>query len=483
MQIKTRPNGSPFRFEAGQSEISWRRVAGALALVTLLMVGVYLAALAMLPAPEGRIRDVPAVAEQLRARLTSSPERLVLDIKQKHLQRIRYARERALEDGINLPGSEDFVPAKLRHEGETFDLRVRLKGVYAPNWRDPRKWSLLIKVKGERTFLGMKRFAIQHPAEGDFLYEWLFDKALEDEGMLAQRYHFVDVVINGDEYGIYALHEHFGKRLVEHGRQREGPIIGFNKDLLLEEYRRRNRQGVEPYNVDGAFWGAFIDGVQSGSLAPGSSAEQLYLKAQSLLEAFRLGLLPASDVFDLRSMATGLAMKALFGAYEFDWKDLKLYYNPILGRLEPIVAEVHHRPTLAVPGWWLNDGNRPYMESFTGKLFEDEAFFEEYIRALDRLSRPEYLQGLISRHARGLEKNLNILHRDYPDHEFSPKVLAGLQKQIRTLLKPLRAFMPITPKAETAGSCWSWAVCSISHWRCSESPPPRDRLYCPPSGP
>ncbi len=438
MQIKSRHNDSPFRIDLEQRQVRWRRVAGALGLVALMVLGAYLVALAMLRSGERGPRSPVTVAEQLRARITSRPKRLVLDIKQKHMQRIRYARERALEDAINLPGPDDYVPAELRFEGDTLEARIRLKGVYAPNWGDSRKWSLLLKIKGEKTLLGMKRCAIQHPANGDFIFEWLFDKALEDEGMLAQRYRFVEVVINGDEYGIYAFHEHFGKRLVEHGRRRAGPIIGFNKDLLLEEYRRGNRQGVQPYNVDGAFWSAFIDGVQTGGIEPGSSEEELYLKAQSLLEAFRLGLLPAADVFDLETMATGLAMKALFGAYEFDWKDLKLYYNPILGRLEPIVAEVHHRPVLAVPGWWLNDGNRPYMESFTRKLFADEAFFEEYIRALDRLSRPEYLQQLISRHAKGLEENLNILHRDYPRYEFSPKTLIQIQKQIRALLEPLR---------------------------------------------
>ena len=57
--------------------------------------------------------------------------------------------------------------------------------------------------------------------------------------MLGLRYEFIQVSLNGRDLGIYALEEHFEKRLIEHGRRREGPIVRFNENAGWEEITRQ----------------------------------------------------------------------------------------------------------------------------------------------------------------------------------------------------------------------------------------------------
>ena len=432
--------------------------AAGFALAVLMLLG---ANRVMVAAKEAPAR-VANFVEQQRARATTAPERLVFDVAHMDWQRIRYQRETALRDGIHLPDGESYVPASIRWRGENVPVRMRLKGVYSGHWRDDRKWSFQVKLKGDHALLGMKRFSIQHPMNRDFIYEWLFLRAVADEGLVALRFRFVEVVVNGEELGIYALAEHFGKRLIESNRFREGPIVGFDKDLLLAEYRRRNREQVVPYNVDGAFHAAPVDGIQASALTPGTPEAARYRKAAGLLEAFRNGDAAPGDAFDLEKMARAMALKAVFGAYEFDWKDTKFYYDPVAGRLQPIVAEIHHRPTLTVPGWWMGDGPRPYMEAFTRRFFADPAFMEHYVAELARLSDPDWLADFFERHEEDLASALATLRREFPDYGFGPGALVGLQKQIRTVLDPLH---PVRAYVSEAGDERAvLEVASLQHW-------------------
>ena len=50
-----------------------------------------------------------------------------------------------------------------------------------------------------------------------------------------------------------------------------------------------------------------------------------------------------------------MAIKAIFGAQEFDWRDIKFYYNPITSLLEPIGREVHiNNNFVNANPWWIN---------------------------------------------------------------------------------------------------------------------------------
>ena len=59
-----------------------------------------------------------------------------------------------------------------------------------------------------------------------------------------------------------------------------------------------------------------------------------------LLESFRQGHLEPSKVFDVDAMAKLIAIRVILASLEFDWRDIKFYFNPFTLKLVPIGREI-----------------------------------------------------------------------------------------------------------------------------------------------
>ena len=87
---------------------------------------------------------------------------------------------------------EQWIPAKLIFDDAIYTIKLRLKGMRKDHWGE---WpSLKIKVKNNKTIMGMKRFALQHPDRRGLLNEWYFHQLLKYYGLLALKYDFVKSV-------------------------------------------------------------------------------------------------------------------------------------------------------------------------------------------------------------------------------------------------------------------------------------------------
>ena len=81
----------------------------------------------------------------------------------------------------------------------------------------------------------MKIFSIQHPRTRNYIYEWIFHQALKREGILSLRYKFINVTLNGQDLGVYALEEHFDKRLIEYNKYENlKPQMSFSAKNIQE---------------------------------------------------------------------------------------------------------------------------------------------------------------------------------------------------------------------------------------------------------
>ena len=143
------------------------------------------------------------------------------------LQRVR---DRAMERGVIVQTPEDTVPAVVRHGDQEIHAEVRIKG----DWTDhvsSDKWSLRVSLEDDKLF-GMRVFSVQSPRTRGFLWEWLLLAAARREGVLAPRSTFVNVVLNGNDAGVFYLEEHFSKELLESQGRREGPIVLWDESTL-----------------------------------------------------------------------------------------------------------------------------------------------------------------------------------------------------------------------------------------------------------
>ncbi len=105
------------------------------------------------------------------------------------------------------------------------------------------KWSFRIKLKGNNSYYGLKKFSIQDPSTRSFMMEWFAHQLFEKEDILTTRYQFKVVYINGVNKGVYALEEHFNKRLLEYRNQREGPIVKFDESGIWQARLDQKKTG------------------------------------------------------------------------------------------------------------------------------------------------------------------------------------------------------------------------------------------------
>ncbi len=364
--------------------------------------------------------------------LSSNAETISIDIKNNDFQKLAYNREVALEQGILITDDDDYVPATIRFNDYEVKAKIRLKG----DWVDHLvgdKWSFRVKLKDDNTILGMKVFSIQNPNTRVFLNEWLYQEVLGRESIISPRYYFVSVVVNGKNNGIYALEEHFDKRLIENEYYREGPIISFNEDYLWIG----RTQGID--DLVESYFSSDIDTFQTSSVIEDPDKYRQFIQAKDLLESFREGNLSTSEVFDVDKLATFMALSDLMGATHGNWwHNQRFYYNPITSRLEPIGFDSDSGERISNYGLFGMSNLGEFNEPYQSMIYTDPVFFEKYVSELERVSNESYLEEIFTDLDDELKSNLSIIHKDYPYYYFSTNVFFDNQEYIRNVLNPVK---------------------------------------------
>ena len=63
--------------------------------------------------------------------------------------------------------------------GETYPLKLRVKGDRSIHWHDKNKTSYKIDLRGSKRIWGLEEFSVQKPITRNYTYEFLFHKMLE----------------------------------------------------------------------------------------------------------------------------------------------------------------------------------------------------------------------------------------------------------------------------------------------------------------
>lgn len=326
-----------------------------------------------------------------------------IDIKFKELQKLYRNRKQALERGVLLKEEKSFVKAKIRFNNENIKVKLRLKG----DWTDHllgNKWSFRIHVKGKKHILGMRRFSLQHPKTRGYQGEIIFNRLAKHYGLLAPRYIFVNVHINGDVVGVMQIEEHFSKELLEFNMKKEGVIIKFDESLVWEakDGSHRGFGGLfDNYKL------ANIAAFRSARIKKSDNLSRQYRAAVGTLKGFINGKLTASEVFDGDKMATFLVLSQYLGTlHGLRWHNLRFYFNPYTFKFEPIVFDVEFQ---ARKGLYFKVTNEPIFKS----ILTDPGFRKSFIKAANIIDRDilnSKIPNLISR----VEKEtLNSLYGEY----------------------------------------------------------------------
>ena len=348
---------------------------------------------------------------------------LYIDLPFESYNQIIEKREEALKTGVLFTSDEDLVPCQISfQEGNQLDAELRLKG----DWTDHlegNKWSFRIHIKDDNQYInGMRRFSIQAPETRNFVTEWAFHQHLFSENILTTRYHFINVLINGEPKGIYALEESFSQELLESQEQRQGIILHFDEDLMWENTATFMEAGgntlLDQVITTGFFMNtdmetSEVDVFREGYIAKHPELDEQAEAAIGLLRAFQTGQRAVSDIFDIESLGKFYALSDLWGAgHTTRWHNIRFYYNPITGLLEPIAYD-----TIPLTDWWLEDQLAyPFVNN---ALFDDPEIKASYTREVERITDPDYLIELQNTLVESTDQIQNTLAREYSSVEFT----------------------------------------------------------------
>ena len=355
-------------------------------------------------------------------------EELNLDIEHLDYQKLAFTRKQALSYGYLADELKEYVPISMTYQGQQIKAKARIKGTLPDHWSDDKKWSFRIKINDEGTVEDMKRFSIQQPKTRGYLKEWFYSTLNQSQGILAARYYFTHLILNGTDYGIYAIEEHFDKRLLESQGRREGPIIKFGTN----EYAYYDNR-IETFT----------------NLEIHKEEQPLFQQAANLLELFRVGDLDVNDVFDIDVLAKYFAISDIvFAMHATAAHNIRFYYNPISSKLEPIAydAEILEHEALMLKGVVgqnkYNSDELKFRESsensslyFHYLIFNDPVFFRKYISYLEDFTDSYFLDAFFEEYKAELNKNQTILHRSFPHINFKKNIFYERQKQIKKLLE------------------------------------------------
>jgi hypothetical protein len=321
---------------------------------------------------------------------------LHLDISPQGYRALELQREDALEKGILGAGHGDesrWVGAQVRLRDETTPIYVRL----AEDWADPprplldRKWPFEVKTEDGALILGTRSFSLRSPASSGYLYQWLYIEDLRRAGILAPHYAFVNVWVNGDPWGVYALCEGLSSELLASQGRDAGWFLHLDGSLFWQ--RRAAFSEVRDQDWDPDLdpiastleLAAFARAEEYGPALPQDDPAWSNARTEALdrLRAFTGHRLPASQVFDAEKMGRYIAHTNLWGARDgLKWYNEWYYSDPSASRLEPVGGRAFTRALVR---------DTPMADL---AQYDDLEIMEAYAREVAQIARPEYLDEL-----------------------------------------------------------------------------------------
>lgn len=371
-----------------------------------------------------------------------------LTFSEKAFNKIKKKRLKALSVGILETNDSDYVPVTVSFNGEDFRAEARLKGDWTDHLKG-EKWSFRIKLKNDKTILGMRKFSIHHPQTRGHYYmsEWLYLKAVKLEGLVGLRYNFIEGALhikrkNSSRYtsidvGLYAMEETFDKRTLESNGMKESVILKFSEQHWWDEVKK----SIEVGSSHGYLWSDFmnyklIDRAQFPILPFSEEKTVLdgtmnghFKLGKELLESVYTGEATLDEAFDVQKLAKQNAILNLFGAIHGTYIiNLRFYYNPITSLLEPIAFDG-------------DSGEK--LTKYTHFMFldkkKDSVYLKELANAIHEVSQPEYLTDLMETHKPEMDELLKPLKNEIKNSrgfllanlQYNQEILKGELERIK----------------------------------------------------
>ena len=368
---------------------------------------------------------------------------LSIDISLDDYNALKSQRKEAFAIGQLIKTQDSYVPAKINYKKNSLKCKIRLKGDNLDHMFG-EKWSFRVKIKDNKTLLGMNTFSLQHPKTRNYLKEKIFYSLAQKLNLISLRYHFVNLTINGQNKGIYALEEHFSKNLIENNKRREGPILKFDESTTWNNELKFRNLKMEKWNSDGSFNSSNVTSFENlNSLAAKNPHQyELYLTGISLLNDFQSGRKNVVDVFNIDQWAKLFALCDITGSqHGVRWHNVRFYYNPINRKIEPIPYDANggNNPHNIIPIiiGTENSTRDIYNSNFIKQIFSDKVIYEKYLYYIHKFLEEDLIGNFFKQNEKDIYFQKTLLHGEFPKSTINYKEFYEKQSEyIANFLNP-----------------------------------------------
>ena len=335
-------------------------------------------------------------------------ETINININFKNYQKLKENRKKALSKKLAERENFKWVKANISINKKKYKAKIRIKGTHSDHYNDPKKWSFNVKLKNN-SYDGIKRFTIQPPKTSGYLNEWFFQKAIHHNGLISRRNDFYNVIVNGHKLGLYFFQEGSStKELIENNHLREGPILSYDKSIWVKDIN-------EGSSTENSFFDSNIEVDYQNKI----KSSQIFFKNLAIkrLETLRREDINLNEIIDIEKFAKLMMLYTLMGGDEFDWRDIKFYYNPMTSLLEPIGKELHlFRSGNINLTWQLGKINSDYQKDqkdFHEIFFKNEQFKKIYFNELNKAIKNNLIQKILDQNNQEIQRLSEILSNYY----------------------------------------------------------------------
>ena len=253
--------------------------------------------------------------------------RLYLNINQKSVVTLEFQRQnRANYENLSKEDKklvEKYVNGNLLYNNLEYPIKLRVKGDREIHFSEPNFTSYKIDITSDEKLNGLEEFSIQKPITRNYIYEYLFQKLNKEAELISLDFSVVNLFFNGIDRGIFIVEEGFSKELLEKNGKRNGPIFGIDDrkgrdfpEITFEAYSELDWYINDPDKIKSGY--SILNSLKNGKLKNYENFINWdewakYFAISDLLETYH-GALPRS---------------------------VRFYYNPIIGKIDPISFDGH----------------------------------------------------------------------------------------------------------------------------------------------
>ncbi len=272
-----------------------------------------------------------------------------LKIKRGQYSVLENVAQKSLQKGWMSDDLKVWVDGQFFYNGEKYNVKVRLRGDLPSHWKDPKKSYRIkfgrqkIEHEGETIreriyFEGKRQINLIIPQDRDLILAYFINQVMREQGLTVPRDRFVVLRLNGVLQGVYYEVEHLDKPMLAAGKRPETTIFGQNNRVMhFDKYTKLGIPTSEDARFDIGSMRRSID--EDGSLAMRAMQVLIDHSLNPTEENFRR----AREVLDWEKYLRFRNITTLCNTnhVRFGSDNLRLYFDPSRGLLEPIPWDVH----------------------------------------------------------------------------------------------------------------------------------------------